>query len=610
MLIQLLEKDLRYFLNFLYKMRKASHYIPNKTILKYLILVQFLLLGGLLLLLNSYKKETTLKSRAKNNSAEIKRLTDIGDNFYFDTEKMDSAYSYYNKSQLLCNPQINCTDYVYALSSMADIQHIQGDYIGSEVNLTKTLPYLKKIKKTRYAWFVYNLQGLNYHNLSDYNNALNYLKKALHVKTTLYRKSFVLNNIATVYMSQHKYKKAIAIFLILIKHPKISKYDYVNNSQQALLLDNLGYCYFKTGNNKALDCYNKSLKLRLQGKEDYLMSAGYYHFSKFYQKTNPLLAKKYAELGYKNSLDFKNVTNKISCLSQLIESSNGNELKKYSLIYIKLIDSVNKAAQTAKNQFSNIKYDSKVDKQENLQLKAQKAENELQVERQKKRNIICSIIIVVIFGLIIILYFRLTSKARKEKNEAIYKSEMQISRKLHDELANDVYQTLAFAQNRDIELTENKNHLLNNLQVIYSRARNISKENSTIITNENYSISLKEMISEFNDPNINLLLNGLETISWNEIEKNKKITVYRVLQELLVNTKKHSNATLIGITFKTTDKIVTISYTDNGNGFDLNKVTFRNGIQNIENRILAIKGEINIDSALSKGFKVIFKFPL
>jgi signal transduction histidine kinase len=589
--------------------KKTLYFFLNRKLLEYLLLIILIALVVILFQFDFYKKETPLSYNKKENTAEIKRLTDIADNYYFDGKK-HNAFIYYKKAQLLCEPEIDYIDYVYALSSMAEIQHVQGNYTESEANLTKTLPYLEKIKKTRYAWFVYNVQGLNYHHLSDYNNAIIYLKKALHLKTSLYRKSIAINNIATVYMSQDKYKEAINLYLILIKYPKISKYDYINNSQYALLLDNLGYCYYKTGNNKALDCYNKSLKIRLQSKKDYLMASGYYHFSKFYQKTNPLLAKKYAILGYENALEFNHVANKITCLSQLIENSEGNELKKYSLSYIQLIDSVNKVSQTAKNQFTNIKYDSQIDKEENLQLKAQKTRNELQIERQKNQSLIATIIIGFALGMITFLYLYLTSKGRKEKNEAIYKSEMRISKKLHDELANDVFQTLTFAQNRELELTENKEQLLNNLQLIYSRTRNISKENSTIATDKNFIVALKEMISEFKTPNINLLLNDIEIISWDEIEKNKKITVYRVLQELLVNMKKHSNASLVVISFKTTEKSIIVTYTDNGKGIDLIDISFKNGLHNIENRILAIKGEINIDSTPNKGFKVFFKFPL
>jgi len=169
---------------------------------------------------------------------------------------------------------------------------------------------------------------------------------------------------------------------------------------------------------------------------------------------------------------------------------------------------------------------------------------------------------------------------------------------------------MAFAENKNLALDENREQLLNNLDAIYSRTRDISKENNPIITNENYLLYLKEMISGFTTPNTNIVLTGLDSISWCKIDRNKKITLYRVIQELLVNMKKHSNATLVGITFKTTDKNILINYTDNGIGANLHDINFKNGLHNVESRILNIEGEIDIDSSPEKGFKVYLNFPI
>lgn len=588
-------------------MKKAFYIFANKKILKYLLITISILL---LVILNSYKNQTPLKIKRKDKTSEIKKLIQKAD-FLFDN-KPDSSYFYYNKAIQLCDPKLDyLEDYIYSLISIAEIQQNASNYNASEETLTKTLPYLKKLKNPKFTYNVYTITAYNYYNKYDNTSAINYHIKALKLAKKPFKKAEILNDIANIYIGEEKYKKAVQILepinTLEIKHDTDSLRTI---NHYAMLLDNLGFCYYKLGNPKALKYLTESLKIKLKYKRDFELMTTYRYLAIFYEKSNLKLSKIYAQKSYTTACAVNNATFKANGLALLIQKTEGNELKKYSLAYIKIIDSLITNRSKAQNQFAYIKYDSKKDRKENLQLKSQKAENELQIEKQKSRNLISSVIIIFALGIIIFLYYYLTSKSKKDKNEAIYKSEMQISRKLHDELANDVYQTLTFAQNRDIELIEHKDQLLNNLQVIYSRARNISKENSTIITDENYSIALKEMISEFNDPNINFILNGLETISWNEIEKNKKITVYRVLQELLVNTKKHSDASLIGITFKKTDQSVTVSYTENGKGCDLNNVTFRNGLQNIENRILAIKGKINIDSTPSKGFKVFFKFPL
>ena len=211
---------------------------------------------------------------------------------------------------------------------------------------------------------------------------------------------------------------------------------------------------------------------------------------------------------------------------------------------------------------------------------------------------------------IIILYFYLISRANREKLKATYHSETRISKKLHDELANDVYHAMVFAENKDLSIPENKKQLLDNLDTIYSRTSDISKEKCPINTEEDYKTSLKQMISGFYTTNINLLVNDLDTIAWDEIEKTKKITIYRTIQELLVNMKKHSKATLVVITFKKINTNILINYTDNGQGIDLNKIVLKNGLHNVENRIFAIKGSIDIESNPGKGFKIFIKFPL
>ena len=553
----------------------------------------------------SCQKKTINTHKSPDTKVEVRKLIVIADRFY-DSKEFDSAFYYYNKVKFICNPKTDSENYVSTLNRMGDIQQNHGDYVGSESIVTEAIPYLKYIKNPKHRWNSYVILGINYVNTYDYKNALIYYNKALNLKTTEWRKQAAKNNIALVYSQQKKYNEAIQIFLPLTTNKAVQKFP----EDQARALDNLGYCYYKTGDSRALSYFNDALKIRSQINDDLGLGISYYHLAEFYQEKDPVLAKKYMLLSHEKFSITNNVDNRMSSLKFLIKNSSSNDLKKYSIIYVNLVDSIFEVRQKAKNQFAKIKYDSKIEKEENLKLKTHKAENELQLERQKNRNIISYVVIVLSLSLILVLYFYLTSRGKREKIEATYESETRISKKLHDELANDVYHTMAFAENKNLSIAENKEQLLNNLDAIYSRTRDISKENSLIITNEKYVFYLKEMISGFKTPEVNLILNGLDDISWNEIERNKKITVYRVLQELLVNMKKHSDATLVGINFKKTDKQIIVNYTDNGKGVDVNKMAFKNGLHNVENRILNIKGDIDIDSAPDKGFKVIFKFPL
>ena len=558
-----------------------------------------------LILFSCQKKKDITITAPKNTKAKVEKLIVIADKF-FDNRNYDSAFFYYNKVKSICNPITDSENYVSTLNRIADIQESKDDYVGSESTVTEAFPYLKYIKNPKHAWNSYTSLGITYINLCDNRLALIYFNKALALKTSAWRKAAARNNIAFVYTLQNRHKDAIKIFDDLLKNDASKKFpqDY------AATLNNIGFSYFKTNNQKALSYLDQALKLRIKIKDETGLGSSYYNLSQYFEKINPSLAKKYMILGYEKYTNENQVDGRMAALKLLINNSAGSELKKYSLLYLKVNDSITEIRQRAKNQFAKIKYDSKKEKEENLKLKTHKAENELQLETQQNRNIISYILIALSLSLIVVLYFYLTSRGNREKIEATYKSETRIAKKLHDELANDIYHTMAFAENRNLSIVENKEQLLINLDAIYSRTRDISKENSPVITSEKYTFYLKEMISGFNTSNINLLLNDIESIPWNEIEKNKKITIYRILQELLVNMKKHSNATLVCITFKKTDKSVIINYTDNGKGIDINNMIFKNGLHNVENRILSIKGEIDIDTEPNKGFKVFIKFPL
>jgi signal transduction histidine kinase len=210
----------------------------------------------------------------------------------------------------------------------------------------------------------------------------------------------------------------------------------------------------------------------------------------------------------------------------------------------------------------------------------------------------------------IFLYYFLKAVNKKEKIQTSYTTETRIAKKLHDELANDVYQTIAFAETQDLSSAQNKEMLLTNLDTIYSRTRNISKENSSIDTGLHFVAGLKEMISGFNTDAVTILINSMDSVNWNALETNKKIIVYRVLQELLVNMKKHSQCSLVVITFKIIENKIQIDYSDNGLGAAFDKINSRNGLQNVENRILAIKGTITFDTKPDKGFKTSFTIPI
>ena len=313
-------------------------------------------------------------------------------------------------------------------------------------------------------------------------------------------------------------------------------------------------------------------------------------------------------MSYAKATKVNNVNDRLESLELLIKNSTGNQSKKFTTNYLRINDSLNKATQKAKNQFAKIKYDSTKEKNENQLLKAQKIENALELEQQKNRNYVSYFLIFIGILSTVFLYYYLKNKSKKEKEKAVYESETRISKKLHDELANDVYQTMAFAETQDLQNPIKKETLLDNLDKIYARTRNISRENSKIETGVKFEEELKEMLSGYTNNQAQIIIKDNGDINWAKIHPEKKIALHRVLQELMVNMKKHSQCSFAVISFESNEKSIEINYSDNGIGTD-NNLILKNGLHNVENRIHAIDGTITFDIETNKGFKAKIAIP-
>jgi len=76
----------------------------------------------------------------------------------------------------------------------------------------------------------------------------------------------------------------------------------------------------------------------------------------------------------------------------------------------------------------------------------------------------------------------------------------------------------------------------------------------------------------------------------------------------MVNMQKHSEASLVAISFKNTKNQYLINYSDNGVGVKLETISLKSGIKNVETRIESLNGTINFESYLNNGFKVFISF--
>lgn len=527
------------------------------------------------------------ESNVKNNASYLKSYQKA--EAFFESSKYDSAFYYYQKTKLICESQNDNKNIIYPILMMSEIQRIKNDYSGCEETVTEALKYVNKDTKKSYLTFMYNSLGLASLEQANYDEAQYYYQKSLAITSDEVSKCIIKNNLAYNYMKQKNYTNAKSVLEPLVKNNSLRSLPL----EYARVLDNLGYTMFKLNDKKAIELATLSKEIREQEKDIFGLTASYMHFAEFYENKELHIAKSNALKAYEMAKITNNPDDKIEALYFLTKLSKADDAKKFALQSLKLNDSIKTVRQQAKNQFAKIKYDSK----ETLK--------ELDKQKQLKEYSIAIIILVCLlsFG----VYYQIKKRNQKRIKETAYLTEARIAKKLHDELANDVYNTMAFAETQDLENIGNKETLLENLETIYNKTRNISNENKNIDTGEQYLEKLKSMLSTYNSSGRNIIVN-VDGFNHSKISKEFKIIIYRVLQELMVNMKKHSHCTVASISIRSDKKNIQINYSDNGIGTN-NLLNLKNGLQNVENRIHSIKGKINFDTAPQKGFKVKIEIP-
>lgn len=513
----------------------------------------------------------------------------IAESLYYEKKQNDS-YSYYNESLDFNLENKNNKRAAYCLLQMANIEHSASDYINSEITVTKAMSLFDKNTDLTYQTNALNVLGQNYTQLSNFEEALKVYNDVIRINPDELTKCITKNNIAYVYSKMGKYKKAIDILSEIENNKTLQN----NPLDYARVLHNKGYYLYHLKSEKALPYLMNALKIRENNYDDSQIVSSYMHLSLFYENSNTNEAYKWAQKAYASATNASIADDRLEALDLLFKNASDIDLKnKHYEDFFRINDSLNKSRQKAKNQFAKIKFDS---------------ENEIKKRKEYQEKMYVYIVLLLLSILSFFLIHKFTAKRNRKKiKETAYQTETRIAKKLHDELANDVHNTIAFAETQDLENPLNKDALLENLETIYNRTRNISKENKDIDTGELYLEKLKAMLATYNSSDRNVIVN-VDAFNHLKTSNEVKVVVHRVLQELMVNMKKHSQCTLASISIKSNKKSLQINYSDNGIGTD-NLLNLKNGLQNAENRILSIKGTINFETETKKGFKVEIVIP-
>jgi len=94
----------------------------------------------------------------------------------------------------------------------------------------------------------------------------------------------------------------------------------------------------------------------------------------------------------------------------------------------------------------------------------------------------------------------------------------------------------------------------------------------------------------------------------NAISNNKKLFLYRSIQELVNNCYKYAKTNHITISLTYNEELLLL-VEDNGIGFDIHATANGIGLQNIKEKLIKFNGTFHIESVIQRGTTIIIKLP-
>ncbi|MEJ2168636.1 MAG: response regulator [Desulfobacterales bacterium] len=215
---------------------------------------------------------------------------------------------------------------------------------------------------------------------------------------------------------------------------------------------------------------------------------------------------------------------------------------------------------------------------------------------------------------------RLLQKLAMELTRIEDQERQRIGQILHD----DLQQMLAAAKLQTEMLFDYlKDESAQKARVVYDilseamkTSRSLSHElNPAFIHGKNWSEALKKLGARTAE-NYGFQVHSTIDADTDRISEEIKVFVYRSIQELLFNCAKHAGASRVSFDIAGRGKLLTVTMTDDGVGFDPAKLKINGGnaggfgLYSIQQRIVALGGSFTVQSLPAEGSRFVFKIPL
>jgi len=549
-----------------------------------------------------YNKSIQMAKTHSEGELEAKSYLNLGVSYQFSGD-----YGLALENQLLAydlRKELSKKDLAKLLNNIGIIYRMQKKYIRAEEIYLKSYELKNELKDSLgMASTLMNL-GLVYNNMEDKEKmSIEYLKRSKILYQLLER----LDQVATcntalgqIYLAQNDIPMAKKTF-------RDAWVYYENNITQRYspaTLSGLGNIALKENDNKAAEAYlEQALEL-----------------------TN----------NYGNKEEIRNLLVALSGIKDTLGKKN-QAYKMLKEAYV-INDTLNQAIRLKSMEEMQAKFDVK-EKVNELEI------SELKLNKQtRQRNIfLFGAIGLALFTLIIFFFLKNKIRANKtiaQQDKALQKqkiTDLQQKNKLlalNSMIEGQEAERLRIAKDLHDSLGGLLSTVKNHFTTIQKEIEQIEKLNLTKKTNDlideachevrrishnmmPHSLSISGLKGAIEDLGEQLNAQGYNTtVSVNDqlkdIEETKKAMIYRLIQEIIANIRKHAEAKSIFIQILIHENEINLMIEDDGIGFDFKKAIDNGGLglKSINSRVEFLDGTIDWDSQIDKGTTVTITIPI
>lgn len=525
---------------------------------------------------------------------------------------------------------------VVILQNLSIISRIQEDEKESlRILLEEATPMAKKSQNRELIGEVKKHIGIALMNNSEREKAYDYFKESIDDLLHASRKSPIIKeSIVEIYVIAAEncvYMNKVAEGRFYLKEAFTILKDYPNSNLNNIYYFSEGLCFFMQKQYKeALRSLNIGINSSFIHSD--LQSLNRLKFVKYqtlfelkrYKDANDLLID-LVENGNLFVEDKKNYFKEIAMTFEKMQDFKS--AYQFSQKYMRLNDSLvesetKKEILRLETKFNNVEKTKKI-----ISLEKEKNEAYLKAKNNRLYYLTFALISIILLSVVFFLWKFLKNQKQSAKQNAINyiqnlkvlqkEKEIQIMQAINDSeeaerkrIARDLHDGIG---SRLSSLKMQLNHVMDK-GIVKSEVEKINSELSISISELRktaYNLmpeallklglehALKDLCISMATDRVKIFFNAFEIQK--NIKEANQINIYRIVQELLANSLKHSNCDEIHLDCSQNDTLFLINLEDNGMGFDTNNADTLTGLglKNIKNRVELLNGKYEVKSSRS-----------